>query len=293
MELIDLDQAVINALRLFREESVPSLAIPEYKRPIVLGSGNAFVTARMLFHDRDAVFADEGSYVEKLRAVKGIDGAVLISASGAKHAPVIARDLRKQRVETNLLTCNPDAPAEKFCRRVFVYPRAPEPYTYNTSTYLGMLLGSTGEDPGKMLAFIERRIDPLLKRMRKYDAYSVIVPPELQLACDMFSTKFDELFGPMVNGRVFSSEQAKHSKDIVRSDKELFVSFGFNNRFFGRKRLNLPLPRNVDYAGMMAIGYYVIGRVQRLHPPYFKNNIRSYIRRASDYFGSDISLIVG
>jgi hypothetical protein len=33
---------------------------------------------------------------------------------------------------------------------------------------------------------------------------------------------------------------------------------------------------------MMAISYYVIGRIQKSHPNYFQDNIWSYIQRANN-----------
>ena len=43
----------------------------------------------------DAIFASESNYEEKLKNIKDIDGVVLISASGEKHAPVIAKVSKK------------------------------------------------------------------------------------------------------------------------------------------------------------------------------------------------------
>ncbi len=91
----DLDECVLNALDLFERNGLPQLSLGEYKRPLVVGSGNAAVTGRILFNDKDAVFADESTYSRKLEAVNGIDGAILISASGGKHAPGIAKNLNQ------------------------------------------------------------------------------------------------------------------------------------------------------------------------------------------------------
>ena len=43
---------------------------------------------------------------------------------------------------------------------------------------------------------------------------------------------------------------------------------------------------------MMAIGYYVVGRIQGAHPAYFKEHIAAYTIAASELFGESIEVIV-
>jgi hypothetical protein len=289
-QIKDLDEIVVSALELFSRQKLPKLEIPEFRKPLVAGSGNAAVTGRILFHDRDAVFADESTFLEKLKTIPGIDGAVLISASGGKHAPIIAKELRKRNIWTVLLTNNPQAPAGPLVNKTCVLPRQPEPYTYNASTYLGMILAKTQENPKKILERLKRLKIP--QNLRDYDAFFITVSPEFDHARELLLTKFDELFGPMVSGRAFTSEQAKHAKTVVESDKELFISFGYDNKLFGTKRLNIPLPKDADYGAMLAIGYYVIGKIQKQHPPYFKDSIESFCRKASKIFGENIKPMV-
>ncbi len=289
-QIKDLDDIVISALELFSRQRPPSLEIPEFRRPLVVGSGNAIATGKILFHDRDAVFADESTLKETLNSHKDIDGAFLISASGGKHAPGIVKELRKRKLQTMLLTCNPDAPVGRLVSKIYVFPKQAEPYTYNTSTYLGMVLAKTGEDPKKILEHIKRMKIP--QNLREYDAFFFTVPEQFDLVGEMLVTKFDELFGPMVSGRTFTLEQAKHAKTVIESDEELFVSFGEKNRLFGAKRLDIPLPRNAGYGAMIAVGYYVIGKIQKQHPPYFRESIEAYCKRASKLFGQDIRPMV-
>ena len=149
--LPNLDVVTLGALELFASEDLPELNLGNYKRPLVLGSGNAAVTGKILFENTDAVLADESTYAGKLDNISGIDGAVLLSASGSKHAITISQDLKKRGIETRLLTNNIDAPAKEFIDedKFFVFPKNREPYTYNTSTYMGMILGKTKEDSSK------------------------------------------------------------------------------------------------------------------------------------------------
>ncbi|MBW3019191.1 hypothetical protein KY329_03340 [Candidatus Woesearchaeota archaeon] len=283
--MIDLDEAVVNALALFTKHRVPSVRI-NFKRPLIVGSGNAAVTGRILFHDKDAVFADESTYKEILESHK-VDGAVLVSASGGKHAPGIAKELKKRRLTAVLLTCNPDALASKFVNKTFLFPRNTEPYTYNVSTYLGMILGMTKEKPKGILTCIKKLKIP---KLSKYNAFTFIVPPKFELVASMLNTKFDELFGSMINGRVFTSEEIKHARTIVSSDKELFVGLGCSNRIWGKHRISIPLTPN--FGMLMAVGYYIIGKVQKDHPPWFKKNIAAYCKFESKLFKENITPIV-
>ncbi|MBN1386206.1 hypothetical protein JW968_04515 [Candidatus Woesearchaeota archaeon] len=289
----DLDDVVLGALNLFTQKKLPRLTPGRFRRPLVVGSGNAAVTGKILFRDQDAVFADESTYLDRLKAAKGIDGAILISASGGKHAPIIAKELRKRKIMTVLITNNRHAEAKPLVDRCLVYPKQTEPYTYNTSTYMGMMLSSSKEDPGKILRHIKKNIDPKIpKNLSKYNAFFIIVPDEFDAIREMFLTKFSELFGPMVNGRVFTPEQTKHAKTVIPSGKELFISIGYDNKNFGTNRLDLPLPKGAGHATVMAVGYYVIGKIQKQHTPYFKHYIEKYCRATSKVFGSTIKPIV-
>ncbi|MBI3027848.1 hypothetical protein HYY70_07090, partial [Candidatus Woesearchaeota archaeon] len=212
-KLIGLDECVLNALKLFMHETLPELKLEKFKRPLVVGSGNAAVTGKILFENKDAVFADEGNYSKKIDAIKEIDGCVLISASGGKHAPIIAKDVRKRKIPIILLTNNKNALARGFADETYVFPKNPEPYTYNTSTYLSMILAKTKENVKEILDFILKLEIP--NDFSKYDSFFLIVPEKFDLAREMFSTKFDELFGPKISGRVFTPEQTKHAKTVI------------------------------------------------------------------------------
>lgn len=297
-ELIDLDLCVMNALKLFTREKLPLLRLEKYKRPLIVGSGNAAVTGKILFQDKDAVFADEGNYKEKLESINQIDGVVLISASGGKHAPIIAKEARRYKKHVSLITNTQHSLAEKYldlkhAYDEYVFPKNKEPYTYNTSTYMGMILGKTKENPKTILNYLNLIKKKIPKNLSNYDAFFIIVPEEFDLIREMFSTKFDELFGSKISGRVFTVEQTKHAKTVVPSEKELFISFGCNNKLFGKKRLNVPLPPNANFAAVMAIGYYVIGQIQKQHPQYFKKNIETYTKYASKLFQQEIKPIAG
>ena len=292
--LPDLDVVVLGALELFDEVPVPHFDTSQFARPLVLGSVNAEVTGRILFEKRDAIYADEGTYKEKIKNVKSV---VVISASGKKHAIEITKHLKEKNISSWLLTNNPEAPAREHVNasRVLVFPRNREPYTYNTSTYMGIILGSTREDPAAIHEFITTKIvESIPENLGDYDAFYLIIPPAFVTIRDMFLTKFDELFGGRVSGRVFTFEQTKHAKTVVPSEKELFISFGVENTLFGgpNQRLHIPLPEHAGYVAMMAVGYYVIGHIQKQQPPYFKKHIQEYTAQASEIFGHVLKPIV-
>lgn len=293
--LVDLDEAVINALKLFIKKGLPNLNLGSYSRPLVVGSCNAAATGKILLEDKDAVFADESTYEKKLDNIKDIDGAVLISSFGGKSAPEIARTLKEKGIEIRFLTNNKNAEARQHIdpNKIFIFPKTVEPYTYNTSTYMGMILAKTKENPKEILDFIKNKIALLIPEdLSKYDAFYFIIPEKFNTIREMFLTKFDELFGANISGRAFTLEQTKHAKTIVPSEKELFVSLGYDNKDFGIERLNLPLPENADYGTITAIGYYFIGKIQKQNYPWFKENIVDYCKKASENFNTIIKPIV-
>jgi hypothetical protein len=195
-----------------------------------------------------------------------------------------------------LITTNDKSEAGKIVNDTFVLPRQKEPYTYNTSTYMGMILGKTGEDAGEIYRFIKQKIDKIdFRKFRKYDKFYLIIPPEYGVGIKrMLEIKFIELFGRRIARDVETSEYIKHATTVVPS-RELFISFGEKNEDYGRKgdRLFIPLPKNCSFGGMMAVGYYVIGKIQKSKPGWFKRNISGYVENASRVFGSEIKAIVG
>lgn len=294
--LPDLDTVVLGALEFFTDITVPELSFTEFERPLVVGSANAAAVGKLLFSHTPAVFADESSFEEALKT-HDVDALVVISASGGKHAVGVVNTGVEEQIPTFLITNNIDAPAGKLLEstRMQVLPKVREPYTYNISTYLGMLLAAGRERAEDILAFINGHVAPdLPETFGNFDAFFLTVPGELEDIRPMLRTKFDELFGPKVVGRVFTHEEAKHAKTVVPSDKEYFISFGEANTQFGapERRINIALPENAGPAALMTIGYFVIGRIQAEHPPFFSENIAAYCAQASEMFGQTITPIV-
>lgn len=296
--LPNLDIAVLGALERFSEESLPAFKPATVgKRPLVIGSGNALTTGRILFRAADAEFADESTYQEELNTGKDINSIVIISASGGKHAVGIAKELEENNLPLWLLTNNEDAPARERINseRVVVFLKNREPYTYNVSTYFSMIFSETRENPEEVRVFITNTVEAEIpENLEEYDSFYFIIPPKFHLARDMFLTKFDELFGSQVTGRVFTYGETKHAKTVVPSERELFISFGETQTSFGipENRVTIHLPLGAGYGAFLAVGYYVIGRIQSQMPGYFKENIARYTEEASRLFNQDIQPIV-
>lgn len=290
-----LDVCVLGALELFQKEKIPSFDV-KFKRPLVVGSGNAEATGRILFEDHDAVFASESNFEVELREIKSIDGVVIVSASGGKHAPIIAKVSKKYKKRVLLITCNPNSKAKKYVDNVIVFPKQREPYTYNTSTYMSMILSKTKENPIKIEEYIKNKIDKLkFPDFKKYKKIYVILPGEFSVGLPrMVQVKFIELFGREISRDVETIEYVKHATTVTPSKDELFISFGVKNNKYGEKknRLFVPLPKRPNYASVMAICYYVVGKIQKAHQPYFKENIVNYTKKASKLFGEKINPIV-
>lgn len=290
-DIPDLDVAVLGALELLAEVDLPTIPT-KFQRPLVIGSGNAEYTGRIIFKESDAVFANESSYQDTLKRLTNIDGAVVISASGSKHSIEIVKYLKEQQLPTVLLTNNPDAAAAEYLEKenIIVFPKNREPYTYNTSTYLGMILASEGGDPKVVSSYIQSHFSrDLIPGFSSRTAFTFILPGEVSELRGMLRTKFDELFGPKLVGRFFTLEEVKHAKIVVPDPEEIFLNFTYTS--LGKdSELRLSLPSG--YFGAMAATYYIIGLIQNAKPPHFRTNIARYCLEASAVFGQDIHPIV-
>lgn len=295
--LPDLDVAVRGALELCAEEQLPAFEVSQFGRPIVLGSVNAHTVAQLLFAEQAVAYGDEDTYKAVLNTHRDeADSVVVLSASGGKHAVAMAAAAQGTGLPVWLITNTAQAPAAAHVDpvQVLVFPKNREPYTYNTSTYLSMLLAQTKEDP----VVIRRQVDAaqaaLPDTLGQYDAFFCIIPPPWVPIRAMLATKFDELFGGRVSVRIFTLEEAKHAKTVVPSETECFLSFGEEQTLFGDPdvRVSVPVAGVLGYGAMVSVGYAVIGAIQRMHPPYFKEHIGAYAKEASTLFGQSINPVV-
>ncbi len=282
MKIQNLNNIVNEALVFFAKNYPEKLNLKNLNFPLVIGSGNAYNTGQILFSDQSALFANESNLKEiiknygELFKKKIIKDAVIISASGAKDSVWEIKAAKKLKLKTLLLTCEATSPAAKIADKVIVYDKLPEPYSYNVSTYLGMILSHSGENPKKIINFI-KNIQPD-KNFKKYSSYAFILPDEYLTIGRIILAKTDEIFGGHIGVRAFSAGDARHAKFINRDRKELVISLGVDNKFFGspESRLNIDLPKYSGPALMFCLVYALLGKIQELKPPYFKNNIKKY-----------------
>lgn len=291
--LPDLDECVLGALEMLDRYKLPKISFPRKKRIGVFGSGNAFNTGEILFEDYDSVYLSESIYKRRLKHLD-IDLAVIISASGGKDSKRIAKYLKRRKIKTFLLTNNLEAKARKYVDKIFVFPKQKEPYTYNTSTYLSMIFSKTNESAKKVFSLIKKMDKKIPDNLAKYNSFNIILPNKFIYCAEMFETKFDELFGPKLNVRAFSFDEEKHAKTIISSKEEFFLIVGEDKKIFGKRnnKYNLVLSKNANYGEVISLVYYFIGKIQKQNPPYFKENIEGYVKKASGFFKDKIEVIV-
>lgn len=280
--LINLDEIVLLALEFFVKNPPPSINVGEFKLPFVVGSGNAFNTGSIIFSGKNAILADESNFKAIITSSdkKAQDGslrdAVVVSASGGKDSIWEIELAKTNGLKTTLLTTKAQSDAAKIADKMIVFKSIPEPYTYNTSTYMGMILGATHEDPSRIKNFIESLKFP--ENFGAHMGYAFVVPDKLMQICPMLDIKKSELFGPHVSLRAFPQGHARHAKFVIRTPEELVVSVGQRNEFYGdpNHRWDIDLPQDANFATIMAVTYYIVGKIQASKPPYFKENIARY-----------------
>lgn len=289
LQLPNLDESVLAALRHFSGEAPTRFRPESFSFPLVIGSGNAYNTGLIIFGKQPAVITNESgcrevaaAYHPLMKAGRMKD-AVVISASGEKDSIWEIGLAKKLGLKTTLLTCNGSSTSAQLADKTLIYAKLPEPYTYNTSTYLGMLLGSSGENPASIVRFIKRL---RLPDFRSYSAYAFILPDEYAAIAPMLEIKRHELFGPYVSLRAFSAGEARHAKFVHPWEKELVISLA-PNKLFGKpkSRWETKLPSGAGVALVMALCYYLIGKIQASKPPYFRNHIKAYCQEGPKAYG--------
>lgn len=282
-DIANLDKIVLDTLDFFSKNPSPDFDVSSYNLPFVVGSGNAYNTGLILFSEKSAVYADESNFKKIISAYdnaiqnKMITQAVIISASGGKDS-VWELELAKQYgLETTLLTTKAESDAAKIADKLYVFKSIAEPYTYNTSTYMGMIMAATRENPTEIKDYILSV--PIPENFGDYSAYSFVLPDKFMPICPMLEIKKSELFGPKLSLRAFSQGHARHAKFVIRDKGELVISVGQKNDFFGEpeSRWDIQPPEAFGFAGIMALTYFIVGKIQNSKPQYFKENIGNYV----------------
>jgi hypothetical protein len=272
----------MSSLDFLKENPSPFFKINQFSLPIVVGSGNAFNAGQVIFSGRAAIFADESNFRQVVTSYnnlisKGmVSDAVIISASGEKDSVWETEYAKKLRLKTTLMTCKPNSSAAKIADRIISYKSIAEPYTYNTSTYLGMILSTTGEKASDIKKYIEKLEIP--GGFNNYESYAFVMPDKYLNVAPMIIIKDNELFGPHLMIRAYTEGHARHAKFVHPWEKELVISIGFDNKFFGHPdhRLKIEFPKDGSFGMMLSLTYYLCGLIQNAKPDYFKKNIGKY-----------------
>ena len=139
MQLDFLDTTVIKTLDFFQnQKNLTPIRTENFRFPLVLGSGNAIETGKILFRKNPALFASESDAPDKIGLAE-IQEIVVISASGSKHAPVLIDLAHKHQKVAHLISSTPNSEASQKTDHSYIFPKISEPYTYNTSTYFGYI----------------------------------------------------------------------------------------------------------------------------------------------------------
>jgi len=282
MNLPRLDEIVLATLDFFIAKPPVALDLTKITFPFVVGSGNASHTGRILFSGRAAVICDESNFKSQVTAYAPaikqglIKDTVVISASGEKDSVWEVEFAKSLGLQTTLLTCKPNSTAAKIADSVYAYKSIAEPYTYNTSTYLGMILSATKENPAAIKDYINTLAFP--QGFESYDAYAFVLPDKFQAIAPMIEIKRDELFGPHLMLRANSEGISRHAKFVHPWDKELVISVGNEQPYFGdpMHRWNLPIPEWAGFGFMQSLSYYVCGKIQEAKPPHFFDHVEAF-----------------
>lgn len=282
MTIPNLNEIVEQSLSFFESNALAFLNLKDYHFPFVIGSGNALNTGKIIFSKQAVVFADESNFKSLIKSYLPaiqknlIKQAVIISASGEKDSVWETELANKNHLHTTLLTCNQNSLAAQIADKTVSFKSIAEPYTYNTSTYLGMIISTTKENPKKIKKYIKKIKLP--KNFKQYKSYAFILPDEYINIAPMINIKGDELFGPHLMIRACTYGNARHAKFVHPWDKELVISLGKQNNFFGHPnhRWDLKLPKFSSLGTVMALSYYICGKIQAVKPQYFKKNIKNF-----------------
>jgi len=290
LNLPSLNESVMAALDFFIKNKPPRLDLRRFNFPLVVGSGNAYNAGLAIFANRPAIIASESNFrqtcqnYQTLIKSKKITQALVISASGEKDSVWEIKLAKKYGLKTTLLTCSANSSAAKIADKTIVYKKLPEPYTYNTSTYLGMFIAASGEKAADIKKFIGGlRLD---KKLQNYQAYAFILPDEFAAITPMLEIKRHELFGPHLSLRAFTYGEARHAKFVHPWNKELVISLG-KNEYFGAKNHRAPikLPPNTGIGLVLALTYYIVGLIQKIKPPYFTRDISRFCQIGPRAYG--------
>jgi hypothetical protein len=164
----NLDFYVTETIKNLGKWTFPILKIKKDTKNIFLGSGSAACVAR-LFAEKFNGFALNVSNYQgffKRNSGENFNSINIVNASGGKDGLEMAKFFKKIGLKSNLITCNPNAPAKKLAKSTYVFPALLEPPTYNVSTYSSMIYWLFKEDLKKIKNFLKTLTIPNLRKYK-------------------------------------------------------------------------------------------------------------------------------
>jgi hypothetical protein len=286
-----LSYYVRRALDFIGENRGFKLNLPESRRTLVVGSGNAYWTGRLIYRLSDRKF----SHAEEVQAIHHIDSehedlgdVTIVSATGSRQVVDVAKYAMDKGLKVNSITCNPNSELKAALgERIneILIPSISEPPTINTASYGMMLYGITGEGPKPITDFLQE-INAPSQGYATYDSFSTILPDSMLELGRMASWKMHEIFGRSRGTLGTNATQLIHGGAVRDSDRELFIGIGVGGKVFDRirrvpppeeKRHIVSLPAGFGPLGYFMTTYHIIGMIQeQLNDRGFGRGLETY-----------------
>lgn len=253
-----LDFYVKKTLASLERWRYPELKIKRNDGNVFLGSGTAACVGKLFAEKFNGISLNASNYKRFFKRIieKNFASLNIISASGGKDSVNMASFLAEMGLEPNLITCNKNAPAQKFVKKenIFVFPSFLEPPTYNVSTYGSMVYWLFKEDLKEIKRFLE---DTKVPDLRRHKYIFFLAADQYDQIAEMASRKVAETLGGVgSNSEGFSN--AIHG--MLRQPNKDRLVFCLNQRYLAGDNI-YKLEIN-SYLGLMLGSYYIIGKNQ-------------------------------
>jgi hypothetical protein len=275
----NLDFYVTETVNNLEKWKFPDLKIKKDRGNVFLGSGSAACVARLFAEKFNGFALNVSNYQIFFRRNSGenFSSINIINASGGKDGLEMAKFFKKIGLKSNLITCNPNAPAKKLVKSTYVFPALLEPPTYNVSTYSSMIYWLFKEDLKKIKNFLKTLTIP---NLRKYKYIFFLAANKYGVIAEMAARKIAEtLEGIGSNGDGVSN--GLHG--MLRQPNKNRLTFCLDQNYPLKNKGEETYKLNIDsYLGLMLCVYYIIGKNQTDKD--IKNLLKNY-QEVSKKFG--------
>lgn len=293
-EVRTLDFYVEKALEYMSSAGPPSIELPESRNTLVTGSQNGFWTGVIMHRSAGKPFVP-AMETEAQRTMKcfgysrGIGDVTIVSATGSRNVVPLAGEALKNGIRVNAIVCRKNSELSRQfpgkINEIFI-EAAEEPPTVNVASYGRMIQAVTREDPRKVLQAIRGSREPP-GGYGQFNTFTILLPDGMREAAAMADWKFNEIFGRKsagrgISGRAFYWSNFMHGGGINDNPKELYISIGTENPYFGpaERRHHISVPAGFGPLGFLAASQHVIGRIQAASADMgFRDGIGPYAER--------------